>query len=65
MRPAFPTYFLVNQAQVCFMQETSGLQSVGTVFTPQVAAGQAVQFIVNQRHQGLESLRVSITPFEE
>jgi hypothetical protein len=50
MGSVFPIHSLANQPQIRFMDETAGLQGIRMALTPQMAAGQAAQFVVKQWH---------------
>ena len=53
---------LVDQPQVGFVHQGGGLQGVVGPFAPQVPAGQALEFAVDQRREALERLLVAIAP---
>ena len=66
MRTIRPVHILlINQADVGFVYQGSGLECVIFSFPAHVTAGQAVEFVVDQRVQLVQSGLVPIAPFSE
>src|SRR5215831_14799779 len=57
--------FSADQADVCFMDQSGGLQSMTRALTPNVTLGQAMQLFVNDRHKPFTSRFVTIAPSQE
>ena len=57
--------FLIDETNVSFVYERGGLKSVAFSLPAHVAAGEPVQFVVDQRIQLVESGLVPIAPFGE
>jgi len=53
---------LANQAQIGFVYECGALKSVIGALVPEMAAGQAAQFIVNDRYERFARFLISSTP---
>ena len=56
---------LFSQTHVCLVNECGALQGMIGTFPLKVAAGDAVQFAVNEWHQRVERGLVSVTPTDE
>ena len=56
---------LIDEANVSFIDQRRGLQCVAFSLPAHVAAGEPVQFVVNQRIQLVERGLVSVAPFSE
>jgi hypothetical protein len=56
---------LVDQAEVGFVDESSSLQGVLAMFTTEVAMRQAVEFLINERHQLLKRPHITSSPGDE
>jgi len=53
---------LLHEAKVCFVDECGALKSVVWAFLPKVVLGDAAQFLVDQRNEGLEGLLITSSP---
>ena len=53
---------LLGQAYVRFMNQRGALQGVIGAFLLKIAAGDAVEFVIDERHQRIERGLVSATP---
>ena len=56
---------LLRHAHVCFVNQGGALQGMVGTFALKVAAGNAVEFAVDERHQRIERGLVSVTPAHE
>jgi hypothetical protein len=66
VRAVLPLFFrLIDQAQVGFVDERSGLQRVAAVLAGHIATGHPVQFRVNQRHQFFWRGLIALAPFTQ
>src|SRR4051794_8685994 len=63
MRPVLPLRkLLVSQANVGLMHQGSALKRMSGTLVAQVALRDALQFVVNQRNERVQSLAVAATP---
>ena len=63
MRAILPAHrALPDQAQINLVDQRAGLQRVSGALPPQVAVRQAMQFLVNQRHQPVERRAIPAAP---
>ncbi len=61
MRTVLPIHLLaLDQADVGFIDERAGLQFVAGSFAAQIVMRHAAQFVVNQWHQLVGGLRVTL-----
>ena len=66
MRPVLPVDVLdVDQAQIGFVDQFGRLHAVVRTIAVQAPAGDALQLIVDERHQRIESRLVSLAPGSE
>ena len=66
MRPIGPTdIFLIDQADVCFVDECSGLEGVTFSLAAHVASREPVQLFVDQRIQLVECGLIPFAPLSE
>jgi hypothetical protein len=65
VRAALPGHVLADEAQVGFVNQGGGLQSVAGVLAPHVRAGEAVQLLVDVRDQAVERGLVAAAPVLE
>jgi NAD-dependent dihydropyrimidine dehydrogenase PreA subunit len=56
---------LIDETNVGFVDQCGGLQSVTLAFTTHVTAGEAMEFVVNERIQLVEGGLVPFAPFSE
>jgi len=56
---------LVDEAQIGFVYQCCGLQSMSRALVLQIAVRYSVEFFVDKRHQGLEGLLISRSPFHQ
>lgn len=54
---------MINQAQIRFMNDRSGLQSVVLTFPAQAACGELAELPIDQRCEVLKGLLVPLRPF--
>jgi hypothetical protein len=63
MRPVLKVFlFLFDHPQVGFMDERGGLQGVTGVLLAHVSLGHLAQFLVDEGHQLVERLTVTMIP---
>ena len=55
----------LNEPQKCFMDHRRRLQSVAAPFAPHVVAGESAQFVIDQRRQSIQSLRMARPPLRQ
>src|SRR5437762_7862900 len=66
MRPVPPLgALLVHQAQICLVYQRRTLQRVPFVLSRQVAARDIAQFVVDERHEAVESASVALAPADQ
>ena len=66
MRPALPVDVLdVDQSQIRFVDQLGRLHAVVRALAVQAPAGDAPQFVVDERHQRIQSRLVSLAPGSE
>jgi hypothetical protein len=66
MRPILPLDVLViDQPQISLVDQRRSLQRVPPTFVAHVMVRHPAQFLVNQRHQAVESALVAIAPIEQ
>jgi len=56
---------LIDQAQICFVDEAGGLQSVIVPFPLKILPGELAQFFVDQGHQPRGRLPIAAAPIDE
>src|SRR5262249_44804020 len=56
---------LVDQFEVSFVNQSGRLQGMIGTLPAQITSGQLAQFVINQRHQLIESLLITTAPLKE
>jgi hypothetical protein len=62
MRPVLQRDIGLDETQECLVHHRRGLQGVAAALPTHVVAGKAPQFVVNQRRQALQRLRMAGSP---
>src|SRR5664279_87951 len=66
MGAILPLHVLViHQPHVGFVDQSGGLQTMTEALTSHVASREAMEFVINDRRQAVESDSISITPSPE
>jgi hypothetical protein len=62
VRAVLPRYALIDQAEICLVNEGRGLQRVPGALAAHVVASQAVQLVVNEGSQLIKRRRIAFAP---
>jgi hypothetical protein len=65
MCSTLPIGFAIHQAQISFMNQGGWLEGVIVTLSGEVFAGNAAQFIVDERNQGIARCQVALIPTDE